>query len=376
MISIRSTACGWDRCCPGAWCRRSARAPSWRALLAGARGRFLAEERVDVEGGDSGHGYRRVRINDRRKRCASRITLQRLRIASTNGRRPYGRPVRHLVITIWPLPPALSRRSLRVARGLGRSLHTIRRERHARLCARHRPPRRRAARLPRGAPRSSSCSARRAVRAAASNVDARFALLFDRDGPGRRDRCVTTASQLDPCARRGHARRPPHSVSATTRVPRARSPRRARPGRSRREAAVARRGPPIQIRRDNADARPLRTPPSKHEKTHTEPRLPTPRCFVDESRPRSFQPPRGARRSSTAARTTRSPELPGFGLTRRRARGGPAGSTTAVSTKTGGRVSRGTPLGETMARGDCFVLRRAVARQVTRATRWWTRFRR
>ena len=27
----RSTACGWDRCCPGAWCRRSARAPSWRA---------------------------------------------------------------------------------------------------------------------------------------------------------------------------------------------------------------------------------------------------------------------------------------------------------------------------------------------------------
>jgi hypothetical protein len=30
-------------------------------------------------------------------------------------------------------------------------------------------------------------------------------------------------STLDLCARRGHARRPPHSVSATTRVPRARS---------------------------------------------------------------------------------------------------------------------------------------------------------
>ena len=168
--------------------------------------------------------------------AAPRVLRSRLRIASTNGSRPWrSKSVRHFVRKIRnrgdfaDLAPALSRRSFESRAPppavSGQSLHTIQtrtpcpppRSPPSSPSPRRAPPR--AARLGRLPARSAARSAPRRPTPSTRASPCSSTATGSSSRPVRGDRLLT----LDLCARRGHARRPPHSVSATTRVPRARS---------------------------------------------------------------------------------------------------------------------------------------------------------
>ena len=199
------------------WRAPSWRAPSWRAPS--------CRRRVDVEGGDSGHGYRRVCVNDRRKRCASRITLQienRVDQWETAVAVEVGKAFSTFA-DLAVLPTGALASKFRVARVSGRSLHTIRRERHPAsalatvlpVAAPRAPPR--AARLGRLLARPAARSAPRRPTPSTRASPCSSTATGSSSRPVRDDRLST----LDLCARRGHARRPPHSVSHYARTARA-----------------------------------------------------------------------------------------------------------------------------------------------------------
>lgn len=125
-------------------------------------------------------------MNDRRKRCASRITLQienRVDQWETAVAVEVGKAFSTFAdLAVLPTGALASKFRERLASRDGAFTPSDADAMPASALATVLPV---AAPRPsaRGAPRSSSCSARRAVRAAASNtVDARFALLFDCDG--------------------------------------------------------------------------------------------------------------------------------------------------------------------------------------------------